>query len=214
VVATHLTEVLKAHAHEFLGRQETQNLIDGLKKHYPKVVDGVIPDIVPLGLVQKVLQNLLRERLSIRDLLTIIEAMAEHAAVTKDPDQLTDFVRQAMGRTITRQCQAEDGTVHLMMLDQEIEDTLIQSLRVTDRGTYLVLDPNVAQRLLTALGRQLESFAVLGAPPVLAVLPALRMQVRKLVERFLPQLTVLSHNELLPDVRIHNVAVVRLADAA
>jgi flagellar biosynthesis protein FlhA len=214
VVATHLTEVLKAHAHELLGRQETQNLIDGLKRQVPKVVDGVIPEVVSLGVVQKVLQNLLRERVSIRDLLTIIESLAEHGAVTKDSDQLTDLVRQSLARTITRQHLDEEGTVHLMMLDQEVEDTLIQSMRATERGTYLVLDPNLAQRFLMSLGTNMEKFSVLGEQPVLAVLPALRSQVRRLVERFLPQLTVISHNELLPEVKINNVAIVRFADAA
>jgi flagellar biosynthesis protein FlhA len=161
-----------------------------------------------------VLQNLLRERVSIRDLLTIVESLAEHGAVTKDTDQLTDLVRQSLARTITRQHMDEDGTVHLMMLDQEVEDTLVQSMRATERGTYLVLDPNLAQRLLTSLGANMEKFSVIGEQPVLAVLPALRSQVRHLVERFLPQLTVISHNELLPEVKINNVAIVRFADAA
>ncbi|NUP88733.1 MAG: flagellar biosynthesis protein FlhA [Candidatus Sumerlaeia bacterium] len=214
VVATHLTEVLKAHAHELLGRQETQNLIDGLKKQFPKVVDGVVPEIVSLGLVQKVLQNLLRERVSVRDLLTIVETLAECGTVTKDPDQLTDHVRQALARTITRQFLSDDGTVHLIMLDQAVEDLLIQNLRVTEKGTYLVLEPSAAQRLLSSLSRQIEAFALLGAQPLLVVLPALRSQVRRLVERFLPQLSVISHSELLPDAKIHNVGVVRLADAA
>jgi flagellar biosynthesis protein FlhA len=213
VVATHLTEVLKTHSHELVGRQETQDLLDGLKRQFPKVIDGVIPELVSIGAVQRVLQNLLRERVGIRDLVTIIESLAEHAPATKDTDQLTDFARQALARTITRAHLSGEGIIHLMMLDQQVEDMLVQHLRVTERGTYLVLEPTVAQRLLASIGRHMEQFSVIGVPPVLAVLPALRMQVRKLVERFLPQLNVLSHNELLPEVRIHNVATVRLADA-
>ena len=214
VVATHLTEMLKTHAHELVGRQETQELVEGLKRQWPKVVEGVVPEIVSIGLLQRVLQNLLRERVSIRDLLTIIEALAEHAPNTRDTDQLTDQVRQALARTITRQHQADDGVVNTMMLDTQVEDLLVQNLRVTERGTFLVLEPTAAQSLLTSLGKHMDKFAVLGTAPVLSVLPALRSQVRRLVERFLPQLSVISHNELLPDAKINNVAVVRLADAS
>lgn len=213
VVATHLTEILRRYAHELLTRQETQKLLDSVSKKYPKIIEGVIPDQLHLGQVQKVLQNLLRERVSIRDLLTILETLADRAAVTKSADILTEFVRQALARSITKQYTATDGRFYLMMLDHEIEEAIQQSTQYSEEGTVLALEPGLAQRIVEAMQRAIEQFSVLQLQPVLATLPAIRGQVRRLTEKFLPSLVVLSHNEIVSSAQIESVGIVRLSAA-
>ena len=124
IIATHLTEVIRSHADELLGRQDVQKLLDRLAQHYPKAVEELTPDLLPLGVIQKVLQNLLKERVSIRDLLTIVETLADYAPVTKDPDILTEYVRQRLARSITKQYETSEGVLPLITLDQKMEDIL------------------------------------------------------------------------------------------
>ena len=171
VITTHLAEVLKQHAHELFTRQETQKLIDSVGKRYPKVIEGVIPDMVSLGSVQKVLQNLLRERVSIRDLVTIIETLAEHSSSTKSPEILTEYVRQALGRAITRQYMAGDGKLYVMMFDQEIEELISQATQFSEQGSMLALEPSVARRILDSLRRGIEQFSILQMTPIVACVP-------------------------------------------
>ncbi len=208
VLSTHLIEVIKRHAPEFLGRQETQRLLDNFAKNEPKVVEELIPTILPLGTVQKVLQNLLRERVSIRDLHTVLETLADMGQLTKDPDLLTEYVRQNMARTITRQYQTQDGTLPLIALSQEVEDQLAASLQTTAQGTYLGIDPESAQALIQNIEGELERFAVGNYQPILLCSPLIRPHVKKLTERFIPNLVVLSHNEISNDVRIESLGVV------
>jgi len=212
VVTTHLTEVLKQHVYELLTRQETQKLIDSLAKRYPKVIEGVVPDMLNLGTVQKVLQNLLRERVSIRDMLTIVETLADHAPRTKSPEILTECVRQAMARVITKQHVSPDGKLYVMMFDQEVEELISQATQYTEQGSVLALEPSLAHRILDALRRGMEQFSVLQVQPVLACLPTVRSQIRRLTEKFFPNLIVLSHSEIAPAVQIETVGVVRLSD--
>ncbi len=208
VLATHLIEVIKRQAPEFLGRQETQRLLDNFAKTEPKVVEELIPAVLNLGVAQKVLQNLLRERVSIRDLHTVLETMADMGAVTKDPDLLTEYVRQSMARTITRQYQTPDGTLPLVSLSQGVEDQLAGAIQTTQQGTYLGLDPELAQSIIQNIEGQLERFSVLNYQPILLCSPLIRPHVKKLTERFIPNLVVLSHNEISNDVRIESLGLV------
>ncbi|HNY25844.1 MAG TPA: flagellar biosynthesis protein FlhA [Candidatus Sumerlaeota bacterium] len=210
VIATHLTEILRQYAHELLTRQETQKLIDSISKKYPKIVEGVIPEMISLGQVQKVLQNLLRERVSIRDMLTIIETLAERGALAKNSNLLTEYVRQALARSITKQNQAADGKIYLMMLDQEIEEIVQQATQFTEDGPSLAIEPGMAQRILDAVQRGIEQFSMLQMQPIIACLPAVRSSFRRLTEKFFPSLIVLSHNELTPGAQIESVGILRL----
>lgn len=208
VLSTHLVEIIKRQAGDFLGRQETQNLLDNFSKNEPKVVEELIPGVLGLGIVQKVLQNLLMERVSIRDLHTIMETLADMGPVTKDPDLLTEYVRQSMARTITRQYQTPDGTLPLIALSQEVEDQLANSLQSTQQGTYLGLDPETAQTIIQNIEGQMEQFSVSNYQPILLCSPLIRPHVKKLTDRFIPSLVVLSHNEISNDVRIESMGVV------
>ena len=208
VLSTHLIEVIKRHAPEFLGRQEAQRLLDNFAKSEPKVVEELIPNVLPLGTVQKVMQNLLRERVSIRDLHTIIETLADMGPVTKDPELLTEYVRQNMARTITRQYQTDDGTLPLIALSQEVEDQLASSLQTTPQGTFLGIDPEGAQSIIQNIEGELEQFSVRNFQPILLCSPLIRPHVKKLTERFIPSLVVLSHNEISTDVRIESLGIV------
>ncbi|MFP4379206.1 MAG: flagellar biosynthesis protein FlhA [Candidatus Sumerlaeia bacterium] len=213
VIATHLTEVLRQYAHELLTRQETQKLLDGVQKKFPKIVEGVIPDMIGLGTVQKVLQNLLRERVSMRDMLTILETMIDHATPNQHPDMLTEYVRQALSRSITKQFVSSDNKLYVMMLDQEIEDLVARASQQTDEGTLLALEPNLAQRIIESIQLGIERFSVMQAQPILACLPPIRLPMRRLTEKFFPNLVVLSHNEIAPTAEIESVGIVRLSDA-
>ena len=209
VLATHLIEVIKRHAPEFLGRQETQRLVDNFAKNEPKVVEELIPNVLSLGVVQKSLQNLLRERVSIRDLHTVLETLADMGGLTKDPDLLTEYVRQNLARTITRQYQTPDGTLPLISLNQEWEDQMANAIQTTPQGSsYLALDPEMAQTVIQSIEAQLERFSVLNYQPLLLCSPLIRPHLKKLTERFIPNLVVLSHNEISHDVRIESLGMV------
>lgn len=215
IIATHLTEVLKSHAHELLTRQETQQLVDNLAQRFPKVVEGVVPEMLPLGLIQKVLQNLLREHVSVRDMLTVIETLSERVNYVKDPDLLTEYVRQGLARHITQPYLNPDGRLHVMVLDREIEDVIARNISMSDQGMTITLEPEYAQQVLTALEQATEQWTnALGlGTPVLACLPACRGALRKLTEKFFPQLVILSHNEIPPNVNVESVGVVGLDHA-
>jgi flagellar biosynthesis protein FlhA len=213
VIATHLTEVLKSYSHELLTRQETQSLIDALAKKYPKVVEGVVGDVLPLGLVQKVLQNLLTERVTIRDMLTIIETMSERAPYVKDPDLLTEYVRQALARHIAHPYLNEHGKLQVMMLDRELEETIMRHTRSTDQGLALTLDPESAQRILKAIETAIDKWSMMLGTPILTCLPACRVPLRRLTEKFFPQLVILSHNEIPASVPVETLALVGYSHA-
>ena len=201
VVATHLTEIIKRNAHELLGRQETQNLLDMVKEQAPALVEELVPNLLPLGTVQKVLQNLLRERVSIRDLRTILETLADYAPSTKDPELLTEYVRAAMRRAITKQYQDEDGKLPVIVLDHQLEELLSGAVQRTDHGAFLSLEPGLAQRVLAALSRAAEAVSLQNLVPVVLTAPGLRLPLRKLTERVLPSVAVLSHNEVEGPIR-------------
>ena len=213
VIATHITEIIKTHADEILSRQDVQKLIDTVGQSDPKVVEELIPAMLTVGQAQKVLQNLLRERVSIRDLQTILESLADHAMMTKDTDILTEFVRQRLARSIMRQYETPDGELPLLTLGADIEDLMSKSITETDRGAYLSIDPELGQRILTAINESVESMTRLNFQPVLLCTPVVRRHLHKLTERFLPNLAVLSHNELTPTVQLRVLGEVGLSNA-
>jgi len=210
VIATHLTEILRSHAEELLGRQDTQKLLDNLMKTNPKVVDELIPDHLSLGGLQKVLQNLLRERVSIRDLLTICETLADYATMTKDTSVLTEYVRQRLARSIVSSHTDEDGKLYVMTLSQQIEDFIRESIQKTEQGTYLNLEPNLAQKVIESTQNMADKVSTDGYQPIILCTPAVRRHLRHLLERFLPQVIVLSNNELTSQVQIKSLGTIEL----
>jgi len=214
VVVTHLTEIVRQHAYELLGRQEVQQLLDGVARTRPKVVEELVPHQLSLGGVQKVLQGLLREGVSIRDLLTVLETLADHAPRTKDPEVLTEHVRQALGRAITRRFLGRDGTLSLVTLAAPVERLLLDALQRTDDGTLLALEPAVAQRLVARLAEWVERFAAQQLSPLLLCSTSVRPHVRRLVERALPALAVIAPGEITSSVRLRALGVVTLDETA
>ncbi len=211
VLITHLMEVIRGHAHELLSRQEVQRLLDALGQRYPRVVEELVPNLLPLGTVQKVLQNLLRERIPIKDLLTILETLADYAPYTKDPNILTEYVRQALSRTITHLYQS-DGVIPVITLDRRVEETIAQAVQRTEQGEFFVLDPRFTEKLLEKLRDVVERVSLMGHQPVVMASPSIRRHFRKLIEHLLPMLPVISPNEILPEVKIKTVGVVSLDD--
>ncbi len=214
VITTHLAEVIRSHCEELLGRQEVQRLLDRLAKTHPKVVEELVPGLLPLGVIQKVLQNLVRERVSIRDLLTIMETLADYATYTKDPDLLTEYVRQRLGRALTKALESPDRRLFVYTLDPFIEDLLKDSLQRSEYGVYLALAPETAEDLLKALRQAAEQAAQENHPPVVVCSPTVRRHLARLLERYLPQLRVLAHSELVTDATIHSLGMVSLGHAA
>ncbi|SDL74314.1 flagellar biosynthesis protein FlhA [Halarsenatibacter silvermanii] len=200
VMATHLTEVIKDNAHELLGRQEVKELVDSFEEDYPAVVDELLPDLLTLGEIQKVLQNLLREGIPVNNLLTIMETLADYAPRTKDPDILTEYVRQALCRQITSQYMAGDGKLHAVSLDPELEDKLDQAVDTSDQGKYLALKPQEAQDLIGKIASEMQQLLELGYDPILLTAPNIRKPLKELTRRSLERLIVLSFNELESDV--------------
>ena len=213
VVATHLSEVLKTHSHELLGRQEVQALLDTLAAERPKVVEELLPNLLSVGGVQKVLQNLLREQVSIRDLLTIVETLADYAPITKNTDILTEYVRQRLARTIDKQYATTEGEMAVVTLDSEIEELISNAVQHTEHESYISLEPAKAQRILTQINKALERFTSMNYQPIVLCSPGIRPHLKKLTERFLPTLVVLSHNEIDKRYRLKSLGVISLSHA-
>src|SRR5690606_9147176 len=210
IVATHITEVLKANISELFGRQELVKVLDNFKEENPKVVSDLIPDIMPLGTVLRVLQNLLREGVSVRDLRTILESLAEHGPSSKDPDALTEYARQGLYRTITEKIKGSQGDVPLFTLDRAIEETVARSIIHVDGGAQLNLDPKVTQTILAKLNEKIEEATSQGEKMVVLCSPVIRRHFKRLTEKFIPNMIVVSHNELSPEVNIRSLGTVRL----
>lgn len=210
VVATQLTEVVRSHASQLLGRQEVQALIDTIKKTHPAVVKELIPDALQLGEVQKVLQNLVNERVSIRDLVSILETLADNVHMTKDPEMLTEFARVALSRAICKEYQNNEGTINVITLDPGIEQTIQASIQRTEQGSFLTIDPMVGQEILQAISVQVDALSEKGLQPILLTSPPIRPALRKLTERSFPSLVLLSWNEIAPKVNVNSVAMVMM----
>ncbi len=210
VLATHLTEILRSYAADLLGRQDTQRLLDNLAKSNPKVIEELVPGQLTLGRVQKVLQNLLRERVSIRDLLTVCETLADFASMTKDPDVLTEYVRQKLAPSILNAFTDDKGVLTLLTLSTQAEDLIRESLQKGEQGTYLTLEPNLAQRLLDAIQEMAEKVSADGHQPIILCNALIRRHLRGLLSRFMPQIVVLSHSELTTQVKIKSLGTIEI----
>lgn len=207
VMMTHLSEVIRRHAPELLGRREVNSLLDVVKKHNQALVDEVIPAKLSVGDLQKILQNLLREHIPIRDCVTILETIADNAPRVKDTDILTEYVRQKLKRTITHMI-APDGDLKVLTIDPAVEKKITSSVRSSDHGTYLALEPDVAQSIIDNLSREVDKFNKAGIQPVVLVSPVVRMYLKRLTEQALPDLFVVSYNEIEDDVKITAVGAI------
>ena len=208
VMATHISEVIKQYAHELIGRQEVQGLLDNLAKSYPKLVEELVPTVLSLGTIMRVLQNLLREGVSIRDLRTILETMADWAPVTRDTDILTEYVRHALARTISSNL-AINGVIPIITLSKQVEDIIVNSVQHKETGSYLSIDPTIAQQILDSIGKVITLFEG-GSRPTLLSAPQIRPHVRSLTERYFPSLMVISHNEVIPSLKVRSLGTVAL----
>src|SRR5205807_945728 len=213
VITTHLTELIRGHAHELLGRQETQALLDRMAKVAPKVVEELIPQAITLGGLVRVLCNLLRERVPIRDMRTILETVADYAPATKDVDALTEYVRQALSRTITHQHLGADDALSVISLDPMLDRQLAEAIQPHAQGAYLSVAPSLAQRVQGAIKQAAERAITRGVQPVLRCSPPSRPHLRRLIERGLSTLPVLSLKVVEGQVRLQSLVVVRIADA-
>ncbi len=210
IIATHLTEILKTNLHELFGRQELVRVMEPFKETNPKLVSDLIPDILPLGVILKVLQNLLHEGVPVRDLRTIFECLAEYGPKIKDPDMLTEFSRQSLYRIITDSIKSSNGDIPLFTLDRQIEEQIAQNLIQTEQGQQLSLDPRVTQSILASLNERIEEASEMGEKMVVLCSPVIRHHFKRLTEKFIPNLVVVSHNELSSDVNIRSLGTVRM----
>ncbi|MBC7084095.1 MAG: flagellar biosynthesis protein FlhA [Firmicutes bacterium] len=210
VIVTHLTEVIRRHAAEILSRQDTANLIDNVKKTEPAVVEELIPNLMTVGEVQKVLQNLLREGVPIRNVATILEALGDHARETRDVDVLTEHARAALARVICRQYRNADGELVVSTVDPEIEEEIARSIEGRGAGEAPALEPGLVQSIVRAVSRAVEGMASEGYQPILLTRPEVRPYLRRIVERVLPDVVVLSYNEIARDQKVRSVGTVRL----
>jgi flagellar biosynthesis protein FlhA len=209
-ITTHLSELIKRHGHELLGRQEVQALLDELGKAHPKLVEELIPTLVPLGTVVRVLGNLLKEGIPIRDLRSILEALSDQAALTKDPDVLTEAARQALARTITKQYQTPDGTLQVITLDPRLDRSLAEQAAALPQGAALTLDPTLLHALLSNLKQAAERVAARGHQPIVLCSPAVRRHLRRLSDRLLHAVPVMGLNEVDALVRLQSLDTVRV----
>ncbi len=211
VVSTHLTEELKRNAHVLFGRQETKELIDHLKEDYSILVEEVTPDPLSIGDVQKVLAKLLKENISIRNLPVIFETLADFGKMTNDTDLLAEYVRQALSKQITKQFVGDRDTLHVITLSSEIENTIMNNIQQTEHGNYLALDPQMQEKIVHNIYNKIEKVSFEYDHIVILCSPTIRMYVKQLIERTLPQIAVLSYNELEPNVQVQSVGVVDVA---
>jgi flagellar biosynthesis protein FlhA len=207
VLATHLTEIIKTQAYELLGRQETKSMLDNIAKTHPKVIEELVPKVLSIGEVQKVLHNLLKERVSIRDAVTILETLADYGAYTKNAVTLTEYCRQALGRSICKPYQTEEGDLHVFTISPDLERSITEGVVHSDQGDYLALEPNQAKDIMARFRRAVEAAGSAGNPVVLCS-ATVRMYVRQLLERFLPNVAILSHNEIPPSTRVLSLGMV------
>jgi len=210
VIATQLTEVVRTHSADLLGRQEVQALVDTIKKTHPAVVKELVPDQLSLGEIQKVLQNLVRERVSVRDLVTILETVADNVHMSKDPEVLTECVRVALSRVICKEYMNNEGVINVITLDPQIEQLIAQSIQRTEMGSFLALDPNMGQEVLMSIGQEVGKLQERGLQPIILCAPQIRPALKRLTDRSFPNLVVLSWNEIAPKVNVNSVGMVSL----
>jgi flagellar biosynthesis protein FlhA len=214
VIATHLTEVFKRHLPDFVGRQEAQVLLDNLAKHAPKAVEELVPGVLALGVVQKVLQNLVREGVSIRDLLTIVETLGDYGSMVKDSEALTEYVRERISRTIVKPYLGDDGSLPIITLDSKVEKILQESIRQTEQGSYLAMEPGIAQKIIKGISAAVEGAVGTDGQPVILVSPPVRPHLAQLLQRFVPTAAVVSQAEIPSNIRLQSITNVVLDNAS
>lgn len=208
IIATHLTEIIRQHIAELLTRQDVQNLINNVKENNPSLVDELVPKLLGLGEIQKVLQNLLREGISIRDLLTILETLADYAPTTRDTDILTEYVRQSLKRAISTKYFPSRETTSVLTLDPKIEQEVMGSVKQIETGAFLNLDPARSKAILNAVGEEIKKLENMGKTPIIMTSPIVRMYFKRLTEDYYPDLVVVSYNEVESNVELQSVGMV------
>ncbi len=211
IIATHLTEVIRQHISELLSRQDVQNLVNNLKETNPSLVDELLPKLLGLGEIQKVLQNLLKEGISIRDLLTIFETLADHATTTRDTDVLTEYVRQSLKRAISSKYFPANETTSVVTLDPKVEQDIMASVKQTEQGAYLTLDPERTKAIVASVEAEIAKLENLGKNPIVITSPIVRMYFKKLTEDYFKDLIVVSYNEIDTNVELQSVGMVTVA---
>jgi len=208
IIATHLTEVIKSHIAELLTRQDVQNLVNNIKESNPALVEELIPKLLGLGEIQKVLQNLLREGISIRDLLTIFETLADHAATSRDTDVLTEYVRQSLKRAISTKYFPANEVTSVVTLDPKVEQDIMSSVKQTEQGAYLTLDPEKTRAIMDSVETEIAKLENMGKNPIIVTSPIVRMYFKKLTEEYFKDLIVVSYNEVESNVELQSVGMV------
>lgn len=209
IIATHLTEIIKRHLHELLSRQDVQELIDNVNETHPVLIDELTPKLLSVGEIQKVLSNLLKEKISIRDLVTIFESLADHASSVRDVDILTEYARQALSRSISQSVLVNSPN-QVITLDPAIEQQIMDSVQQTEQGAYVALDPQITQQILDSLQEELKRLTAIGLQPIILTSPIVRIYFRHLTEQYLPNLTILSYNEIDPSIEIQSIGMVAI----
>ncbi|MCX7695811.1 MAG: flagellar biosynthesis protein FlhA [Caloramator sp.] len=210
VLVTHLSEIIKKHSYELLGRQEVKLLIDNIKENYPAVVEELIPGLISLGELQKVLQNLLREQVPIRDLVTILETLADNAVLTKDIELLTEYVRISLSRTICRNLIDEQGVIRVITLDINLENLISENIHKSLQGSYPALEPSITTQIYHSIKENIELNQFNNDIPVILVTPKIRAAFRRMIEMVFPQVQVLSMNEIPTDIQIETIGMVTI----
>ncbi|NBI07875.1 flagellar biosynthesis protein FlhA [Senegalia massiliensis] len=209
VISTHLTEIIKQNIDELLGRQDVKNLVDNIKEEHPALVEEVIPNIMTIGEIQKVLSNLLKEQLSIRDMVTILETLADYGTITKDTDMLTEYVRQRFSRYITKK-YVDGKNLNVITLDSQLEQLIMDSINQTNTGSYLSLEPQMIQKILNNLSNNIKKLTSIGEQPIILTAPIVRLYFKQLTEQITNDFIVLSYNEIDPSIEIKSLGMVKL----
>ena len=211
-IATHLTEVVRRHIDELLTREDVQNLINNIRDNNATLIEELVPKLLGVGDIQKVLQNLLREGISIRDLITIFETLADYAATTRDTDVLTEYARQSLKRAISNKYFTSNETTRVVTLDPQIEKEIMGSVKQTEQGAYLTLDPNVTQQILNATEGMIQRLEESGCNPIIITSPIVRMYYKKMTQDYFTDLIVISYNEIDSDVELQSIGMVSIDD--
>lgn len=211
VIVTHLSEIIRRHIHELITRQDVNTLLENVKKVNPAIVEDVIPGIINLSDLQKIIVNLLKEGVPVRDMESILETIGEHGTTIKDTDMLTEYVRQRLRRTITRK-YTDGSSIKVVTLDQEIENTILNSTKKSEYGTYLAIEPHIAQKIVEGVSEQVNKLKEIVSQPVVLTSPVIRIYFKRLIEQFIPNLTVLSFNEIDANIQIQSVGVIQVKE--
>lgn len=210
VIATHLTEIIKSRAYELIGRQDVKILVDNVKEEHPAVVEELVPNILSLGEIQKVLANLLKEQISIRDMVTILETLADYGKITHDIDLLTEYVRQKLSGYITDKYVEDKNHFNVITLDNSVEEAIMNSITKAETGSYISLEPNTAQTILNNTLKTVKQLTNIGEQPIILTAPIVRLYFKRLTEQLTGDLIVLSYNEIDPSVEVKSVGVVNI----